>query len=103
MKYKITFKFMEERAAEDDGLYHPLPLIHAHRPHAHQGEEDFYANEEHHEFLKRLTTLMYTIVLILVVIFLMIVYVILVILKILFFNNIHFVYSFIHPYRLISC
>lgn len=71
MKYKITFKFMEERAAEDDGLYHPLPLIHAHRPHAHQGEEDFYANEEHHEFLKRLTTLMYTIVLILVVIFLM--------------------------------
>lgn len=71
MKYKITFKFMEERAAEDDGLYHPLPLIHAQRPHAHQGEEDFYANEEHHEFLKRLTTLMYTIVLILVVIFLM--------------------------------
>jgi hypothetical protein len=71
MKYKITFKFMEERAAEDDGQFHPLPLIHANRPHVHQGEEDFYAHEEHHEFLKRLTTLMYTLVLLFVVIFLM--------------------------------
>ncbi len=71
MKYKITFKFMEDRVAEDDGQFHPLPLIHAHKPHIHQGEEDFYAHQEHHEFLKRLTTLMYTLVLIMVVIFLM--------------------------------
>ncbi len=71
MKYKITFKFMEERAAEDDGQFHPLPLIHANRPHVHQGDEDFFAHQEHHEFLKRLTTLMYTLVLFFVVIFLM--------------------------------
>jgi hypothetical protein len=62
---------MEERAAEDDGQFHPLPLIHAHKPHVHQGDEDYYAHQEHHEFLKRLTTLMYTLVLLFIVIFLM--------------------------------
>jgi hypothetical protein len=62
---------MEERAAEDDGLFHPLPLIHASTPHARHGHQDYYAQEEHHEFLKRLTTLMYTLVIIMVIIFLM--------------------------------